>query len=50
MIILAWQTPLVGRSVRDFVSFPVYTVVFPAGRCYFELEEVFIYDMKIFIP
>lgn len=48
MIILAWQTLLVGRGVGDFVSFPVYTMVFPAGGCYFELEEVFI--RIVFLP
>lgn len=47
-IILAWQTPLVGRGVGDVVSFPVYAVVFPAGRCSFELEEVFIWI--VFLP
>lgn len=48
MIILAWQTLLVRRGAGDFVSFPVYTVVFLAGRCYFELEKVFAWI--VFLP
>lgn len=48
MTILAWQTLPVGRGAGDFVSFPVHTLVFPAGKCYFELEEVFIWI--VFLP